>query len=88
VIFMDHIMPLMDGVETTRHIRDFGYTHPIVALTANAMTENMEFFLDNGFDDVVIKPIDIRLLTSVLNRYVRDKQPPEVLEAARVQDNP
>jgi CheY-like chemotaxis protein len=86
VIFMDHIMPIMDGVEATKHIRDLGYSHPIVALTANAMHENEEFFLDNCFDEVVTKPVDIRLLTSVLNKYIRDKQPPEVLEALRSQD--
>ena len=85
VIFMDHVMPIMDGVETTKHIRDLGYSHPIVALTANAMSENEEFFLSNGFDEVVTKPVDIRLLTSVLNKYIRDKQPPDVLEAARKQ---
>jgi len=83
VIFMDHIMPIMDGVETTKHIRDLGYSHPIVALTANAMSEKEEFFLSNGLDAVITKPVDIRLLTSVLNKYVRDKQPPDVLEAAR-----
>jgi len=83
VIFMDHVMPIMDGVEATKHLRDNGYTHPIVALTANAMHENEEFFLNNGFDEVVMKPVDIRLLTSVLNKFVRDKQPPDVLEAVR-----
>jgi CheY-like chemotaxis protein len=85
VIFMDHVMPIMDGVEATKHLRDQGYTLPIVALTANAMIENEEFFLNNGFDEVVMKPVDIRLLTSVLNKYVRDKQPPDVLEAVRMQ---
>ncbi|MCL2663347.1 MAG: ATP-binding protein [Oscillospiraceae bacterium] len=86
VIFMDHVMPIMDGVEATMHLRDLGYTNPIVALTANAMIENEEFFLSNGFDEVVMKPVDIRLLTSVLNKYIRDKQPPDVLEAVRLQD--
>jgi PAS domain S-box-containing protein len=83
VIFMDHVMPIMDGVEATKHLRDGGYSHPIVALTANAMCESEEFFLSNGFDEVVIKPVDIRLLTSILNKYVRDKQPPDVIEATR-----
>jgi CheY-like chemotaxis protein len=83
VIFMDHVMPILDGVETTKHIRDSGYSLPIIALTANAMSENEEYFLANGFDAVVMKPVDIRLLTTVLNKYVRDKQPPDVLEETR-----
>ncbi|MCL2176280.1 MAG: hypothetical protein FWB73_09585, partial [Treponema sp.] len=43
-----------------------------------------DVFLANGFDDFISKPIDIRQLNSVLNRLVRDKQPPEVIEAARL----
>jgi len=83
VIFMDHMMPGMDGVETTKRLRDMGYTAPIVALTANVLTGQSDFLLNNGFDDFIAKPIDIRVLTSLLNRLIRDKQPPEVLEEAR-----
>jgi signal transduction histidine kinase len=86
VIFMDHVMPVMDGTEATKYIRDLGYTHPIIALTANAVSNTEEFFKNNGHDAVVTKPVDIRLLTSVLNKFVRDKQSPEVLEAARLQN--
>jgi PAS domain S-box-containing protein len=86
VIFMDHVMPIMDGTEATKHIRDLGYTHPIIALTANAVSGTEEYFKSNGHDAVVTKPVDIRLLTSVLNEFVRDKQSPEVLEAARLQN--
>ncbi|MCL2443434.1 MAG: response regulator [Treponema sp.] len=85
VIFMDHMMPEMDGIETTKIIRDLGYTEPIVALTANAVTGQMDLFLQNGFDDFISKPIDIRQLNSALNRLVRDKQPQDVIEAARQQ---
>jgi len=83
IIFMDHMMPQMDGVEATKRIRDMGYRHPIVALTANAVTGQEDVFLKNGFDDFVSKPIDIRKLNVVLNKLIRDKQPPDVLEAAR-----
>jgi len=85
VIFMDHMMPEIDGIETTNLLRDTGYTAPIIALTANAVTGQMDMFLSNGFDDFISKPIDIRRLDVVLNKFVRDKQPLEVLEAARVQ---
>jgi signal transduction histidine kinase/DNA-binding response OmpR family regulator len=85
IIFMDHMMPKMDGMETTKRLRDMGYNEPIVALTANAVAGQAEVFLKNGFDDFLSKPIDIRRLNTVLNKLVRDKQPPEVLEAARKQ---
>jgi len=85
IIFMDHMMPRMDGIETTKIIRDFGYTRPIVALTANALAGQAEIFLKNGFDDYISKPIDIRQLNNVLNKLVRDKQPEDVLKEARKQ---
>jgi CheY-like chemotaxis protein len=82
---MDHMMPEMDGIEATKRIREAGYSAPIVALTANAVVGQAEFFLWNGFDAFVSKPIDVRQLNTVLNKYIRDKQPPEVLVEARKQ---
>jgi len=83
VIFMDHFMPKMDGIETTKIIRELGYTQPIVALTANALAGQAEMFLKNGFDGFISKPIDIRQMNAVLNKLVRDKYPAETIEAAR-----
>jgi signal transduction histidine kinase/DNA-binding response OmpR family regulator len=79
VIFMDHMMPDMDGVEATRFIRtgvdtNFARTVPIVALTANALAGNEEMFLGNGFDGFIPKPMDIKRLDMALNRFVRDRQ--------------
>jgi CheY-like chemotaxis protein/HPt (histidine-containing phosphotransfer) domain-containing protein len=85
IIFMDHMMPKMDGIETTKIIRSMGYTQPIVVLTANALAGQAKMFLDSGFDDFISKPIDIRHLNTVLNKLVRDKYPPEVVEAAQKQ---
>jgi len=82
IIFMDHMMPKMDGIETTKKLRNMGYTNAIVALTANALAGQAEMFLNNGFDDFISKPIDIRHLNISLNRLIRDKQPQEVIEAA------
>jgi len=59
-----------------------GYTKPIVALTANALTGHAEMFLNNGFDDFISKPIDIHQLNRILNKLIRDKQPSEVIETA------
>jgi len=83
VIFMDHMMPGMDGIEATKRIRELGYDQPIVALTANAVAGQAGVFLRNGFDDFISKPIDLRQMNLLLNKMVRDKQPPEVIEAAR-----
>jgi len=85
IVFMDHMMPKMDGMETTKIIREMGYTKPVVALTANAVSGQSEVFLRNGFDDFISKPIDVRQLNAVLNRLVRDVQTPELIEATRRQ---
>ena len=73
IVFMDHMMPVMDGIEATKAIRDLGYKGSVIALTANALAGQAELFLDNGFDDFISKPIDLRQLNSVLNKFIRDK---------------
>jgi len=73
VIFMDHMMPEMDGIETTKKLRESGYKGCIVALTANALVGNSEMFMENGFDGFISKPIDIIQLEKILNEHVRDK---------------
>jgi signal transduction histidine kinase/CheY-like chemotaxis protein len=73
VIFMDHMMPGMDGIETVSKIRELGYTGTIVALTANAVAGQQDVFLANGFDGYISKPIDIRQLNGALNKFIRDK---------------
>jgi signal transduction histidine kinase/DNA-binding response OmpR family regulator/HAMP domain-containing protein len=83
IIFMDHMMPLMDGIEAVKLIRGMGYTRPIVALTANAIAGQAQVFLENGFDAFISKPIDSRKLNAILKDFIRDKHPPEVVEAAR-----
>ena len=85
IIFMDHMMPKMDGIEATKRLRSTGYEGPIVALTANAVAGQADIFLGNGFDDFISKPIDIRQLNTVLNKFIRDRQPVKVVEAARNQ---
>ncbi|MCL1815606.1 MAG: ATP-binding protein [Treponema sp.] len=82
IVFMDHMMPEMDGIETTKKIRGIGYTQPVVALTANAVVGQSEVFLENGFDGFISKPIDVRQLNAMLKKFVRDKQPPKVIEDA------
>ena len=74
IIFMDHMMPEMDGIEATKIIRKLGYQKPIVALTANAVAGQAEMFLQNGFDDFISKPIDVRSMNLVLNKLIRDRR--------------
>jgi len=83
IIFMDHMMPKMDGIETVRLIREMGYTLPIVALTANALIGRAKMFLQSGFNAFLSKPIDSRELNFVLLEFIKNKKPPEVVEAAR-----
>jgi CheY-like chemotaxis protein/ABC-type amino acid transport substrate-binding protein len=83
LIFMDHFMPKMDGIEATKTIRELGYTQPIIALTANALTGQADIFLANGFDGFISKPIDIRQLNATLNKYIRDKYPAEIVASAQ-----
>jgi CheY-like chemotaxis protein len=83
IIFMDHMMPELDGIETAKIIREFGYVEPIIALTANTILGQAELFIANGFVGFISKPIDVARLNGYLMTFVRDKQPPEVLEAAK-----
>ncbi|MDR1669070.1 MAG: cache domain-containing protein [Oscillospiraceae bacterium] len=81
-VFMDHMMPGIDGVEATKVIREeigteYARTVPIIALTANAVTGSEEMFLSKGFQAFISKPIDLMKLDSVLRRWVRDKDQEE-----------
>ena len=74
-IFMDHMMPEMDGVEAARLIReigsDYARTVPIIAFTANAIVGSEEMFLSNGFQAFVSKPIDVARLDAVIREWVK-----------------
>ncbi|MDR1247382.1 MAG: response regulator [Clostridiales Family XIII bacterium] len=78
LIFMDHMMPGMDGVETAHRIRALGgrnETVPIVALTANAISGVEEMFLKNRMDGFLPKPLDIALLNLCLRKWL----PPDLI---------
>lgn len=74
LIFLDHMMPGMDGIETLRHIREIDggiYKNlPIVALTANTVSGAREMFKSEGFTEFVPKPIERTVLERVLRRVL------------------
>ena len=74
VIFMDHMMPVMDGVEAMRRIRSeqtrSKIITPVIAFTANAVSSAREMFRQAGFDGFVAKPVDIVELERVLKRVL------------------
>jgi CheY-like chemotaxis protein len=81
LVFMDHMMPEMDGIEAVRIIRllegpdKYFQTLPVIALTANALSGMKEMFLNEGFSDYLAKPIDLSKLDRILEQWIpREKQ--------------
>ena len=82
IVFMDHMMPEMDGVEAVKLIReweaqqpDAAEQFPVIALTANAVSGMREMFLSQGFSDFLAKPIDISKLDEIMKKWIpKDKQ--------------
>jgi signal transduction histidine kinase len=76
-IFMDHMMPGIDGVEATVRIRALGTGYakkiPVIALTANAVAGTDQMFLDNGFNAFLPKPFNAATLDPVIQKWVRNR---------------
>lgn len=74
IVFMDHMMPEMDGIETTKAIRSMEERYyknlPIVALTANAVNGVRDMYIEAGFDDFIAKPIELSALDRVLKMWL------------------
>jgi len=92
LIFMDHMMPEMDGIETARRIHNLGGAYaslPIVALTANAVNDAKEMFLKEGLNDFLGKPIEMGRITEILRRWIpKEKQKQkEDRQIARAKEN-
>ncbi|MDE6917966.1 MAG: response regulator, partial [Lachnospiraceae bacterium] len=73
MILMDHMMPELDGIETTRIIRRFHSEYdnvPIIALTANVIGDVRNMFIEEGMNDFIAKPIEVRMLINTIRRWL------------------
>ena len=89
-IFMDHMMPEINGIEAARIIREeigteYARNIPIIAVTANALVGNKEMFLRSGFQDFLSKPIETGCLKAIIQRWVQDKK---LDEEYNIEDQP
>lgn len=81
IIFIDHMMPVMDGIETLARMRELdNYSKSVhIALTANAISGSREKYLEAGFDDYLSKPVNGDVLEKMVYKYIfKDKDPEEV----------
>ena len=83
LIFMDHLMPGMDGVQTLHAIREqkqgINYNTPVIMLTANALVGAKQTYIEEGFSDYLSKPVNAKKLRDICLRYI----PKEKIELIR-----
>ena len=92
LIFMDHMMPEMDGVETLQRIRQKRGSYfknvPVIALTANAIAGMRGMFLEKGFQDFMAKPIDLSVLERVLERNIPANKLQKIITSEAEEEKP
>ena len=77
IIFMDHMMPDMDGIQTLQLLKDQNIlddSTAVIALTANAIAGARDFYISKGFNDYLTKPIDAEALEQILTKYVPEEK--------------
>lgn len=86
LIFMDYMMPEMDGIETLKNLKQLeNFNSKVIALTADAVEGAKEKFLNAGFDEYVSKPIDKNFLDSVINKLLNNNQIKENVEVNKTE---
>lgn len=86
IIFMDHMMPGLDGIETQKRLRAAeteDNKNVIIALSANAVSEAQDMFLKAGFDDFVAKPVQIKDFAAALQKWLN----PDLIKEYKVASN-
>jgi CheY-like chemotaxis protein len=69
MILMDLHMPVMDGHDATKKLREKGITSPIIALTANSMKNEQNKCIESGMNDFMLKPISLDVVKSILKKF-------------------
>jgi CheY-like chemotaxis protein len=87
IVLMDIQMPKMDGLAAYKTLRELGYQKPIIALTANAMKNDVEKYLSLGFDGYIQKPINREILISTIATVFNAKSDDSISRANSVLDN-
>ena len=70
IIFLDHMMPGLDGIETVHILRESGYEMPIIALTANSYSGSRDKYIEEGFTDYLPKPFQYKELNKIMKKYI------------------
>lgn len=84
LVFMDMNMPIMDGLEATKRLRALHYPVPIIALTANALKNEAQKYLDAGCNKILTKPLELNEFYATLRFYLKRVTPPKRLTPNRV----
>lgn len=87
VVLMDIQMPRMDGIQAFKKLRSLGFNVPVIALTANAMQNEVEAYFDLGFDGYIQKPIDRHLLITTIATFFDSKDEDSMNRATSVLGN-
>ncbi len=87
LVFMDHMMPVMDGIDATNEIRKMEDVYfkdlPIVALTANAIVGAKELFVNEGMNDFLAKPIEVKKLNGILQKWLPEDKKETAIEQVK-----
>ena len=69
VLFMDFVMPKMNGPDATQAIRELGFTGPIIGVTGNSHDTDKNIFVEAGVTNIIIKPLKIPKLLEIIENY-------------------